>query len=90
MRHVEQTLAAVMVPWTMKNVSWVFPLSLVANGAMFVSTITGGPHYVCDAFAGAVVAVSAIAIARRLLKNRSLDQVSAQATACSALGAKTA
>ncbi|WP_441229395.1 phosphatase PAP2 family protein [Tardiphaga sp. 215_C5_N2_1] len=73
-------VVAVMVPWTLKNVRWVFPLSFAANGIMFASTITEGAHYACDALAGAIVAVSAIAIARRLLNNRALDKESAKLT----------
>jgi membrane-associated phospholipid phosphatase len=63
---------AVLVPFMLRHVKWVFPLSLLINAAMFASAITEGAHYVCDTLAGALVAGVAYLAAKRLLSKQTI------------------
>jgi PAP2 superfamily len=58
--------SAVLYAWAFWPVRWMRPIALIANGAMLASTPIDGGHYFIDLIAGIVVAVAAIAAARRL------------------------
>jgi PAP2 superfamily protein len=56
--------AAVLDMWALWAVWWMRPAALIANGGMLLATPLVGGHYFVDVFAGAAIAVLAIATAR--------------------------
>ena len=58
--------SAVLYSWALWGVRWMRPIVVVANGALFLGTPIVGGHYFIDIFAGAAVAVAAIAVSRRV------------------------
>ena len=56
--------AAVLAVWALWSVLWLRPVALVANAGMLLATPLVGGHYFVDVFAGAGLAVLAIAAAK--------------------------
>ena len=50
--------------WALWSVLWLRPVALVANAGMLLATPLVGGHYFVDVFAGAGLAVLAIAAAK--------------------------
>jgi membrane-associated phospholipid phosphatase len=58
--------AAILGVWALWRVWWMRPFALIANGGMLLATPLLGGHYFVDVFAGAGIAVLAIAAAKML------------------------
>lgn len=58
--------AAIMLAWAAAPLRWIGIPLMVLNVAMWCSTIISGSHYFVDILAGSVLAIAAIAIAKRL------------------------
>jgi hypothetical protein len=58
--------AAILSMWALWGVWWMRPFALIANGGMLLATPLLGGHYFVDVFAGAGIAVLAIATAKML------------------------
>ena len=60
------TVLAIVTPYALRHVRFVFwPVALL-NAVIIVSTLSEGGHYLVDVLAGAVLAIAAIAVVRRL------------------------
>jgi hypothetical protein len=64
--------AAILTVWALWSMRWMRPLVLPANVGMLLATPLVGGHYFIDVFAGAALAVLAIAAARRIGENSSV------------------
>ena len=58
--------SAVLYSWALWGARWIRPIVVVANGALLLATPIVGGHYFIDIFAGAAIAVVAIAVSRRV------------------------
>jgi hypothetical protein len=58
--------AAILNMWALWGVWWMRPFALIANGGMLLATPLVGGHYFVDVFAGAGIAVLAIATAKTM------------------------
>jgi len=58
--------SAVLYSWALWAARWMRPIVVLANGAMLLATPIVGGHYFIDLFAGAAIAVVAIAAACRV------------------------
>jgi hypothetical protein len=58
--------AAILSIWALWGVWWMRPFALIANGGMLLAAPLLGGHYFVDVFAGAGIAVLAIAAAKML------------------------
>ena len=73
--------SAVLYSWALWGARWIRPIVVVANGAQLLATPINGGHYFIDIFAGAAVAVLAIAAARRVGRMIARRQAEAAAPA---------
>jgi hypothetical protein len=64
--------AAILTVWALWSMRWMRPLVLPAYVGMLLATPLVGGHYFIDVFAGAGLAVVAIAAARRIGENSSV------------------
>jgi hypothetical protein len=64
--------AAILTVWALWSMRWMRPLVLPAYVGMLLATPLVGGHYFIDVFAGAGLAVLAIAAARRIGENSSV------------------
>ena len=64
--------AAILTVWALWSMRWMRPLVLPAHVGMLLATPLVGGHYFIDVFAGAGLAVLAIAAARRIGENSSV------------------
>lgn len=56
------TCWAILLAWSVSGRRFLFPLAVVLNGAVIVSTMTTGWHYFADVLGGIGLAVGAIAV----------------------------
>ncbi|WP_242665721.1 phosphatase PAP2 family protein [Paraburkholderia ginsengiterrae] len=61
------TILALCFAYTLRHVRIVFPLAVVLNALMIVSTLTQGGHYLADVLSGLVAGALVIWVVRRVL-----------------------
>lgn len=59
------TILALCFAYSLRHVRFVFPVGIVLNGMMIVSTPTQGGHYLCDVLSGLVIGVLLIYLVRK-------------------------
>lgn len=73
--------SAVLYSWALWGARWIRPIVVMANGALILATPIVGGHYFIDIFAGAAIAVVAIAVSRRVGRMVARRQIGAAVTA---------
>lgn len=76
--------SAVLYAWALWPVKWARPIAVLANGLMLAATPIIGGHYFIDLLAGIAIAMTAIAVARkigRVVESNGLDAAALPAAA---------
>ncbi|WP_322022541.1 phosphatase PAP2 family protein [Burkholderia sp. BCC1977] len=67
------TILALCFAYSLRHVRFVFPVGIVLNGMMIVSTPTQGGHYLCDVLSGLVIGVVVIYVVRKWFAGQRLS-----------------
>jgi membrane-associated phospholipid phosphatase len=64
------TCFAITLAWCFRDFRWLFPITIAVCGAVLVSTLTEGGHYLVDVLAGIVIAIACIVLRQLVVTNR--------------------
>lgn len=56
------TCFAITLAWCFRDFRWLFPIAILVNGAVLVSTLSEGGHYLVDVLAGIVITIACIVL----------------------------
>ncbi|MBX9739844.1 MAG: phosphatase PAP2 family protein [Beijerinckiaceae bacterium] len=73
------TALAIIVMWALSNRRWLCAPAIGLNGAVIVSTLAIGGHYLVDVFAGGAISLAALLVLARRRTGRPALRVSPQA-----------
>ena len=64
------TCFAITLAWCFRDFRWLFPIAILVNGAVVVSTLSEGGHYLVDVLAGIVIAIACIVLRQMAVTDR--------------------
>jgi membrane-associated phospholipid phosphatase len=64
------TCFAITLAWCFRDFRWLFPIAIVVCGAVLVSMLTEGGHYLVDVLAGIVIAIACIVLRQMAVTDR--------------------
>jgi membrane-associated phospholipid phosphatase len=64
------TCFAITLAWCFRDFRWLFPIGIAVCGAVLVSTLTEGGHYLVDVLAGVVIAIACIVLRQMVVTDR--------------------
>jgi hypothetical protein len=69
------TCFAMTLAWCFRDFRWLFPIAILVNGAVLVSTLSEGGHYLVDVLAGIVITIACIVLRQRVVSVSPNDYV---------------
>jgi hypothetical protein len=64
------TCFAITLAWCFRDFRWLFPIAIVVTGAVLISTLTEGGHYLVDVLAGIVITIACIVLRQMVVTDR--------------------
>jgi hypothetical protein len=64
------TCFAITLAWCFRDFRWLFPIAIAVCGAVLVSTLTEGGHYLVDVLAGIVITIACIVLRQMIVTDR--------------------
>jgi membrane-associated phospholipid phosphatase len=64
------TCFAITLAWCFRDFRWLFPIAIVVSGAVLISTLTEGGHYLVDVLAGIVITIVCIVLRQMVVTDR--------------------
>lgn len=61
------TCFAMTLAWSFRDFRWLFPIAILVNGTVLVSTLSEGGHYLVDVLAGIVITMTCIVLRQRVV-----------------------
>jgi hypothetical protein len=64
------TCFAITLAWCFRDFRRLFPIAILVNAAVLVSTLTEGGHYLVDVLAGIVITIACIVLRQMVVTDR--------------------